>query len=154
MVTKTRGSSLGKQLNALRSLYPEAPTATWKKGQLRWIGNLQPTALCRIYTVQVSYRPRDSRPIVTVLKPQLVPPPKARLPHTFRGDELCLHLQHEWNSHLLIAETIVPWASEWLLHYELWLATGEWHGGGHEPEAKIDPLVRVASETERSARPS
>ena len=33
-----------------------------------------------------------------------------------------------------IAETIIPWASEWLLHYEIWLATGEWQGGGIHPD--------------------
>ena len=33
---------------------------------------------------------------------------------------------------MLIATTTVPWAAEWLLHYELWLATdGTWCGGGH-----------------------
>ena len=29
---------------------------------------------------------------------------------------------------MLIVDTIVPWAAEWLLHYEIWLATGEWFG--------------------------
>lgn len=32
---------------------------------------------------------------------------------------------------MLIANTIVPWTSEWLFYYEIWLATGQWHGGGH-----------------------
>ena len=36
---------------------------------------------------------------------------------------------------MFIADTIVPWACEWLLHYEIWLATGEWHGGGEHPSA-------------------
>ena len=31
---------------------------------------------------------------------------------------------------MLIADTIVPWTCEWLVHYEIWFATGEWHGGG------------------------
>jgi hypothetical protein len=35
---------------------------------------------------------------------------------------------------MLIATSIVPWASEWLLHYEIWRATGTWTGGGHEPK--------------------
>jgi len=34
-----------------------------------------------------------------------------------------------------IASTILPWASEWLFHYEIWRATGEWTGGGREPAA-------------------
>lgn len=35
--------------------------------------------------------------------------------------------------HDLISRTLVPWAAEWLLHYEVWTITGKWHGGGHEP---------------------
>ena len=31
---------------------------------------------------------------------------------------------------MYLAETILPWASEWLAHYEGWLYTGEWKGGG------------------------
>lgn len=31
----------------------------------------------------------------------------------------------------LISDTIIPWVADWLLYYELWLATGEWLGGGH-----------------------
>jgi hypothetical protein len=37
-----------------------------------------------------------------------------------------------------IADTLVPWASEWLFDYELWLATGEWYGGGIEHREGID----------------
>lgn len=29
--------------------------------------------------------------------------------------------------------TIIPWTSEWLFNYEVWLATGEWRGGGMHP---------------------
>jgi hypothetical protein len=32
-----------------------------------------------------------------------------------------------------ISEYIVPWISLWLFFYETWLITGEWLGGGHEP---------------------
>jgi hypothetical protein len=37
-----------------------------------------------------------------------------------------------------IAETIIPWTSEWLYFYELWVFTGEWHGGGHAPGSDED----------------
>jgi hypothetical protein len=32
---------------------------------------------------------------------------------------------------MLLATTVLLWAAEWLMHYELWLVTGQWHGGGH-----------------------
>jgi hypothetical protein len=37
---------------------------------------------------------------------------------------------------MLYTETIVPWISEWLMYYELWLSTGEWLGGGIHPQKK------------------
>ena len=55
------------------------------------------------------------------------------LPHVFDGDELCLCYPRQFNPRILIAKTIIPWASEWLLHFEFFLITGAWHGGGHEP---------------------
>jgi hypothetical protein len=37
---------------------------------------------------------------------------------------------------MLIANTLVPWTSEWLAYYEAWLTTGgEWLGGGVHDEA-------------------
>jgi hypothetical protein len=59
-------------------------------------------------------------------------------PHLYPGDRLCLYRPGtgEWNRRMLLVETIVPWAAEWLLHYELWLATGEWFGGGEHPQIK------------------
>ena len=50
---------------------------------------------------------------------------------------------------MLIVDTIVAWAAEWLLHYEIWLATGEWFGD-HEPEHDAPgPLRRPASTVTR-----
>jgi len=128
-VPKTRSSSLGRQLNALRSFYPDAKSS-WKNGTLEWIGELQPTHLSRTYTLLVRYRTSGTRPVVTVLSPKLESPTGRKPPHVFAGNELCLHMPGEWDDSLLIAETVIPWASEWLFHYELWLGTSEWHGGG------------------------
>ena len=36
----------------------------------------------------------------------------------------------KWNERKMIAKTIIPWTSEWLFHYEIWVTTGTWHGGG------------------------
>jgi hypothetical protein len=60
----------------------------------------------------------------------LVVRPDEELPHTFiHDDSLCLYYNEFSPARNLFADTLVPWASEWLLHYELWLATGAWHGG-------------------------
>ena len=96
-----------------------------------WTATLQPTVLSREYTVQISYKP-SSFPQVKVLS-QLPTRPGEPLPHVYREGALCLHKVDEWSPDMLIADTIVPWTCEWLIQYEIWLAIGEWHGGGEDP---------------------
>jgi hypothetical protein len=103
-----------------------------------WVGPLQPTPISRVYKVKVEYQAGWTRPKVTVLEPPLREPDGPALPHVFPGEKLCLHFPGEWRPNQLIASTIMPWISEWLLHYEIWKATGEWRGGGHEPRTKSE----------------
>jgi hypothetical protein len=101
-----------------------------RHGRLSWEGELQPTPLSVGYLVRIEATvPR--RPRVSVLSPALIEP-ASELPHVFRDGSLCLSYPWQWDHTKPIARTIVPWTSEWLLHYELWKVTGEWHGGGHE----------------------
>lgn len=41
----------------------------------------------------------------------------------------------EWSNKLLIADTTIVWAAEWLLYYELWHLDGVWLGGGVGPQS-------------------
>ncbi|GAB3967002.1 hypothetical protein GCM10027615_15560 [Plantactinospora veratri] len=52
-------------------------------------------------------------------------------PHVYPADELCLYYPGGWKQNMLLSTTVVPWTAEWLMHYELWLVTGRWSGGGH-----------------------
>lgn len=80
------------------------------------------------YTVQIRYQHRQ-RPKLTVLSPVLETRPDEPLPHVFSGDELCLYYGTEFfGAEHFIADTIVPWASEWLYFYETWMTTGVWLG--------------------------
>ena len=100
-----------------------------------WTGDLQPSAISDTYTVRIDYT-FGKRPKVWVLQPQLRRrTPGQRIRHTFADGSICLHERGEWTAIMFIANTIVPWLALWLLHYEVWHATGEWHGGGHEPES-------------------
>jgi hypothetical protein len=94
--------------------------------------------MSRRYTLRIAYR-AGGVPDVFVLTPELTLHPEADvLPHTYPGDRLCLHLPGRWSPHMYIAHATVPWTSEWLFYYELWLITGQWNGGGHgEPRADI-----------------
>jgi hypothetical protein len=103
------------------------------RNMLRVVGILQPTPISDQYTIDLEYRDRR-RPRVAVLQPKLrLAPGKTKLPHVFRGDDLCLHLPGEWRPDMRISEYILPWISLWFFFYETWLITGEWLGGGHEP---------------------
>jgi hypothetical protein len=61
------------------------------------------------------------------------------LPHVYRDGTLCLHLSGEWNENMYFVDSIVPWTAEWLANYEIWLATGDWHGGGEWPPRRSPP---------------
>lgn len=127
--THDRVLNLGLQLAVIRHTFP-ATIGHIRRGELVCTVPLQPTAASRAYTVRMSHR-HGKRPQVEVIEPQLELHPGAdRLPHVYPGDQLCLYYDREWNDGLLLAHTVLPWASEWLLYYELWLATGSWHGGG------------------------
>lgn len=85
---------------------------------------VQPSPASRRYTVGLTYR-HGTRPDVTVIEPTLELHHRAvALPHVYPGGRLCLYYPGRWNHNKLLAYTVVPWISEWLLHYELWLITG------------------------------
>ena len=100
-----------------------------KAGVLRWACELQPSEVSRQYLVDLRYAPSHP-PRVFVRRPRLVPDADGHLPHIYPDASLCLHEPGQWSLGDPIAETILPWTCEWLLHYEFWLATGEWCGSG------------------------
>ena len=87
------------------------------------------------YLIKVVYH-RESHPNVYVLdpKPLTLAKGETRLKHVYNTEKqhLCIYYKRakEWDESQFIADTIIPWTSEWLLHYEIWVATGIWHGGG------------------------
>jgi hypothetical protein len=98
------------------------------------IGKLQPSSLSETYTVRVSYQVGQN-PRVEVLSPELQPRGDEKIPHMYGQKRLCLYEPGlgYWTGEQQLADTIIPWASLWLFYYEIWHATGEWMGGGHEP---------------------
>lgn len=128
--TSTRAVNLGRQLVAITGVLPGA-RGSFRRGELTCTVNLQPTPASRTYTIRLIYR-HGRQPQVTVVDPPLHRHPgTSALPHVYPGDVLCLYYPGQWNHNMLLAHTILPWTAEWLLHYELWLVTGRWTGGGH-----------------------
>lgn len=127
---------------ALMQSYPDA-SCYIHHGTLTWEGAIRPTALSRFYRVTVTYK-IAIRPLVSVTGDELPGLDDPDFPHRFTIDRkkksvnICLHLGHEFDSSQLISECIIPWAAEWLYFYEIWLATGEWCGGGKHPGRPVE----------------
>lgn len=128
--------SLAGQAIGLRRAFPAADIKI-RPTKLVWTGVLTPTPLSRDYTVRITYS-ADEYPTVVIMDPPLQPDADGLLPHLFRDGSLCLHKANEWDGSMLIVDTIVPWAAEWLAHYELWTHTGQWCGDD-DPAATASP---------------
>lgn len=133
--------NMALQAGKIKSLFPAYPPSFNQNG-LTWKCTLTPSPLSASYEVSLLYT-REAQPNVYVVNQTLeLFPGKTKLPHVYdtKKQWLCLYYRkgREWNSGMLIADTVIPWTCEWLLHYECWAATGTWHGGGisHETEAE------------------
>ena len=98
--------------------------------------DVTPTPLSDTYRLKIEYNePFMPQVYVVTPKPLELAQGAERLPHTYntKRQRLCLFRPYcgEWNSSMLIADTIIHWAIEWLYYYENWIYTGKWSGGGH-----------------------
>ncbi len=132
-LNRVKKTSLLAQKVALQRAFPESQ-ALVRRNKLVWKASIQPTGLSDIYEIELTHS-FEMSPKVFVLAPDLVCFEDQPVPHLYPDGSLCLFLPRraEWDQTMLISDTTVPWACEWLFHYELWLATGEWHGGGVHP---------------------
>lgn len=141
--------SLLSQVQDMALVWPQFEVALGPgPNSVVWFGPLKglerPFTLSIEYGLTVSGLVQRHRffPVVRVLRPSLVlnfaATDEAPLPHVYfeapdyRLSPLCLFdpMANEWNSSMSIAKTTIPWAARWLACYELWEATGRWHGGG------------------------
>ncbi len=125
--------SYALQAGKLLQEFPDSKV-TYNSGKsFSWVGEIQPKPFCEIYTVKIKYK-LNIRPEVIVIKPRLRKRNGDPIPHVFPGQKLCMFRKKyfEWDSTMFIVDTIVPWTSLWLLHYEVWLSTGVWCGTKEE----------------------
>lgn len=130
--------SMPMQKAYLDSKYPNSKCIV-QRGELTWTGYVQPTPYSFKYRLKITWTENRS-PKVYVIEPMLNKYNDQNIPHLYSQEEQRLCLFHpsyyEWNNGMYIADSIIPWASEWFIYYELWLATGEWLGGGEHIEEK------------------
>lgn len=89
-------------------------------------GRIRPTEQSPRYRIEIRYSPWRS-PEVKVIEPKI---DFGAGPHMYKNGTLCLHDWHEqpWQNNWHLHETIIPWTSEWLVFYEIWLLSDKWHG--------------------------
>lgn len=65
------------------------------------------------------------------------PTPLTSLPRFHTASALCLYDPDggQWDPRMLIADTTIPWAADWLKFYEFWLYDGIWRGKSVGPES-------------------
>lgn len=95
---------------------------------------IRPTQSSKIYTLLLVYKERGI-PYIYILNPNLREESNGLIiPHLYdqKRLRLCLYYPNysEFESNDYIAEQIIPWIKLWLFHYEVWLYTKEWLGGG------------------------
>lgn len=129
------------EIASLKRLYPEGKLVYNNKLSFTWEMDVKPTPLSIVYRIKIVYRYGDI-PKVYIVSPFPLDryPEKSLLPHVYSTKEqrICLYYPGigEWKKSKLLAFTIVPWASEWLQFYEIWLSIGEWLGEGIHPIKK------------------
>ncbi len=123
-----------KQLFAMKAKFSQFSAKCVRNKTIIWTGDWQPTALSPQYSLEITYT-QGLRPRIAILSPVLtLGPTHTKLPHVFDGQkDICVHTANEWGPHLLIADTILPWVSQWLYFYEVWALTGKWLGEGTHP---------------------
>lgn len=126
----SRKRNIAAQAKYLQAIFKES-TINYTSRELIWRGNIKPSPIHDTYSVKLYFK-KGNRPKVYVLNPKLIIPTGKELPHVHSEDDLCLYYPNgkEWNEEKFLVKTMLPWASEWLYHYEIWLVTGDWNGGG------------------------
>lgn len=130
-----KGFLSSEHLKEIKVDFPEVRVFknTWNSFQI--ILELQPTVISEKYHLMVIYEQNSWVKVFVIDKELIVPANRSKLPHVYNSKEqqLCLYSpsKKEWDGFDCIVDTIIPWASEWLYYYELWIPEGKWYGGGH-----------------------
>lgn len=103
-----------------------------------WIGHLHPTPLSERYRIRIeAFRSTKKAPRIYVESPPLAVRNGELPPHVYPARTVHLCLWHpkknEWFPWMWLVDSVLLWTSLWLFFYEIWLATGDWLGGGEHP---------------------
>jgi hypothetical protein len=135
MVGKNNHISLITQNIYLKRVYPESDVKRYREESISWTHTIKASPLGSLYKVKLHYsKSAGVKFHVLEPKPLQLADGSSELPHVYSTSDqrLCLFYPDgkEWTPADLFTETIIPWAHEWLFHYETWVGSGHWKGGG------------------------
>ncbi len=134
---KIRKLSMAEQLASLMKDFGFGTAVITGPNRFKWEGWLKSSPIGDKYLIRLVYQ-IEKAPKIFVMEPSrlLLPSDQIKLKHVYNHEkqQLCLYYPkaEEWTSYQYISKTIIPWTIEWLYHYEIWLITGNWTGGGIE----------------------
>ncbi len=110
-----------------------------------WEFDAKPTPLSKTYKILIIYHIDNYSPDIFVLDKDIWTVTKFKtIPHLYdyKKIKLCLYYPSykEWNSKMLVCNTMVPWTYLWLYFYEEWLYSNDWKGEGIHPESKNNDI--------------
>ncbi|MFD6165196.1 hypothetical protein ACFWFR_08395 [Oerskovia sp. NPDC060287] len=123
-------TSLAVQALWLQRAFPEG-TVRLQPSALVWRAHVRPLPSAGTYLLELRADGRTA-PSIRVIDPDLVPDNHGRIPHVYEDGSICVAQAGDWRRSMLFVRTVVPWALEWLVFYEMWLATGIWMGDGDD----------------------
>ncbi len=134
MYPKVKILNVAQQAAGIRSKFPLFEVDISRNSMII-NGFIKPTARSCSYGVKIEYTIKK-QPVITVTNPLLVRNDEnEKIPHMYNQKTLCLYRPKygEFQYSDYLSNTIIPWTSLWLYHYETWHITGEWKGGGEHP---------------------
>lgn len=152
----------------MKDRHPQMRLLVGGRDLLIWEGPLR--GFSKQYTVRIfwhrfppneSLRLRNSSPWVIVLDPEPQGRDGVAVPHIYPnsasvGVRICCWdpQSDDWNWGDAIADTVVPYAEQWLCTYEIWRATGIWSAPGRHPEIRKCENPAQSTETSSHAQPA
>lgn len=136
---KQRQKTISEQVCAMKVRYPQFCTDFTSHSGMKVTGLIQPTSRSIEYLFTLKYNLAE-KPKIKIVYPELKKNEKGEeAEHLYEFGYLCLYQPKykEFTKTDLLADTIIPWTSLWLYHYEVWHITGKWLGGGEHPKRKI-----------------
>lgn len=147
---KLNGIPSHEQLKRIKKEFPEIKVLKSGWDNFEIVVQIQPTAISELYNVKIVYTKNKWVKIFVVNKTLEIAKNRIKLPHVYdsQKQQLCLYSpsKKEWSAHNYIIDTIIPWISEWLYYYELWLLEGKWLGGGHNEYPNDDNTEKLINE--------